>query len=194
MKKNNYNKNMKKILSITICLLTLMFNHLGVKAQETRQNVPHIEKGTFLKAISPVEISTSDADTGDQVFFINESDMYVGDLDAIPKGSKLVGTIEDIREPVQGTNAAIKIRIDSIITPDKRTIPVNAYVFGDKDNYLGGELTPAAYYHKIPHYTEGWDGGVLQYTPSNIRTFGQHKIIKAGSEVLIIMNEDLKLF
>ncbi len=193
MQKYHYNKNMKKILSIFTCILALTLNSPSIKAEGIQQTCTYIEKGTFLKAISPVEISTEEADVGDSVYFINTSDMYIGDINVIPKGSKLTGTVEDIREPVQGTNAAIKIKILNIITTDKKTIPVDAYLFGDNDNYIGGEMTPAAYYHRMPHYTKGWKAGVLQYTPSNIRSFGEHKVIKAGSEVLIILNEDLKL-
>ena len=184
---------MKKIILITLCLLTISITSQRLNAQEIPPTGIYVQKGTFIKAITPIEISTSDSDIGDDVYFINTSDMYIKNTNAIPRGSKLIGKIEDIREPVQGTNAAIKIRIDTIITPEKREIPTNAYLFGDSNNYIGGEMTPPAYYHRMPHYTEGLKGGVLQYTPSNIRSFGEHKIIKAGSEVFIILNDDLKI-
>ncbi len=194
MKKNNYNKNMKNILSLIICLISLTLTQLNVSAQNVQTGSQFIQKGTFIRGITPTEISTSTNDIGDEVVFINTSDMYLENTNAIPRGSKLTGVVEDIREPVQGTNAAIKIKIDTITTPDKRTLKTEAYVFGDNDNYLGGEITPPLYYHKIPHYTKGWNEGVLQYTPSNVRGFGQHKTIKAGSEVFIILNDNLKIF
>ncbi len=193
MIKNNYNRIMKRILLCVICILGLIFSVTNSIAQVKQEKTPIIPKDTFIKAITPVEISSELSDIGDEVVFINTSDMYINDLNVLPRGSKMYGFIEDIREHVQGTNASIKIKISKILMADKRTLNVDAYVFSENDNYLGGEITPPTYYHRMPHYINGWNQGVLQYRPSNIREIGQHHILKAGSEVIIILNEDLKI-
>lgn len=186
---------MKKLLTITRCLILIALSNffLNARALEQQNSGVTIEKSTFLKAISPVEISSNFMDIGDEVTFVNESDMYIGDINAIPRGSKLLGIVEDLKEPVQGTNSSMKLKITKIITPDKKTIPVNAYVYSENDNYIGGEQTTPMYYNKTPSYTEGWRGGILQYTPSNIRFPGQYTVIKAGSELFIILLDDLKI-
>lgn len=185
---------MRKFIVLTICFIFFNLSSFLLTAKAIEPKIETIiEKGTFLKAISPVEISSNFVDIGDDVIFINDSDMYVNDMDAIPRGSKLLGIVEDVKEPVQGTNASMKLKINKIITPDKKTISVNAYVYSENDNYLGGEQTAPMYYNKTPSYTEGWKGGVLQYTPSNIRFPGQYTVIKAGSELFIILLDDLKI-
>ncbi len=162
-------------------------------AQDTPQKPIILMKGTFLKAFLQKEISTQLADIGDKVYLINSLDMYVDDTNVIPSGSKLYGFIEDLREPVQGTNASVKIKIEKIITPSGVNIPVNAYVYGEDDNYLGGERTHAMYYNRMPHYIEGMGGGVLQFAPTDIRYPGQHLLIKAGSEQKVVLIDDLKI-
>lgn len=186
---------MRKFTTLTTCLLILMINFFALKSNGLEQENPpvKIDKGTFFRVISPVEISSNLVDIGDDVMFINVSDMYINDTNAIPKDSKFLGIVEDVREPVQGTNASIKLKINKVITPDKKTIPVNAYVYSENDNYLGGEITPPMYYNRTPTYTEGWCSGVLQYTPSNIRFPGQYTVVKPGAEIFIMLTDDLKI-
>lgn len=186
---------MRKFILLTICFIFLTLNQsfsIG-KTQEQQASELKIEKGTFLKVISPVEISSNLTDIGDEVTFINVADMYINDTNVIPRGSKVLGIVEDLKEPVQGTNASMKFKINKIITPDKKTILMNGYVYNENDNYIGGEQTPPMYYTKTPTYTEGWKGGVLQYTPTNIRFPGQYTVIKAGTELFIILSDDLKI-
>lgn len=185
---------MKKFVALTIFFIFMTLTCLQATAKAPEQeSAARIDKGTFLKVICPVEISSNLADIGDEVTFINESDMYVGDINAVPRGTKIMGFVEDLKEPVQGTNAAIKFKINKMITPDNRVIPVNAYIYSENNNYIGGEQTPPMYYNKTPTYIEGLYSGVLQYTPSNIRYPGQHTIIKAGTELFVILMDDLKI-
>ena len=187
--------NMKKVIHIILntflfCLLVCPLPSFSI---DIKEKPIVIAKGTFLKAFLQNEISTSLLDIGDNIYFINALDMYVDDCNAIPSGSKLIGVVEDLREPVQGTNAAIKIKIVKIITPNKRELPVNAYLYSENDNYLGGERTPALYYNRMPHYIQGLGGGVLQYAPTDIRYPGTQLYIKAGTEQNIILMDDLKI-
>lgn len=186
---------MKRLCLLTIFLSLALINISAPRIFATDNETPVsiIKKGTFLKAMAQRDISTSTADIGDEVTFINLLDMYVVETNAIPQNSILYGTIEDLKEPVQGTNAAIKIKITKIITPTKKVIPVNAYIYSENDNYIGGELTSSMYYNRIPHYTEGWGGGVLQYAPMNIRNPGKDTIIKPGAELFVIFMDDLKI-
>lgn len=181
----------KQLLILTLSVLCLL-SLFSVKAFSQTQNII-IKKGTFLKVMSERQISTQEADIDDEVSFINTYDMYVEDVNAIPQNSVFYGTIEDVKEPVQGTNGALKIKINKFITPDKRTVPVDGYIYNENDNYIGGELTAPMYYSKTPHYIEGFGGGVLQYAPVDIRHPGKHTVIKPGAELFLILNSDLKI-
>ncbi len=181
----------KQLLILTLSFLCL----LGLFSAEafSQSNNIIIKKGTFLKVMSERQISTQEADIDDGVSFINAYDMYVEDTNAIPQNSVFYGIIEDLKEPVQGTNGALKIKITKFITPDKRTVPIDGYIYNENDNYIGGELTAPMYYSKTPHYIEGFGGGVLQYSPVNIRHPGKHTVIKPGAELFLILNSDLKI-
>ena len=185
---------MKKFIKIFTLVALFTFAINISKADIYDNQVPVIiKKGTFVRVMSQREISTATSDIGDEVSFINTTDMYVNDTNAIPQNSILYGAIEDLKEPVQGTNAAMKIKITKIVTPSRKIISVNGYVSGSDDNYIGGELTSPLYYNKMPHYTAGWRGGVLQYAPLNIRSQGQHTTIKAGNEFFVVIMDDLKI-
>lgn len=154
-----------------------------------------LRSGTILKVMNLRDINTFTGDIGDECEFINVTDMFVDEFLILPKNSHVYGSIEDIREPVQGNNAAIKIKINRIVTPDTdTTYYVEAYIGGGADFYVGGEQTAPAYYKTNPHYNEGWGGGILQMTPLNIYGFGKHTQIKAGQEVFVILVKDLKIY
>lgn len=181
------------IIIVLISIISVLVNfEKSVRADEPLPQVI-IPKGTFVKCISPTLLSTAIADIGDEVTLLNLQDMYIEEYNVIPKNSKFIGEITDIKEPVQGTNAVMKIEINKFITPDNQSIPVKATIYSNGNNYLGGELTHPAYYNKMPHYTQGWQGGVLQYTPTNIREMGMHTMVRPGVELILMLDDNVQL-
>ena len=151
-----------------------------------------IREGTFIKVTVPNEISTLLYDKGDKVCVYNSTDVYLYETNAIPEGSVICGYVEDLLEPVQGRNAAIKIRMTKIITTDKRIYDIDAYIYSPNNNYFGGEETPPAYYQKVPHYSTCYKP-MLQYAPINVYQPGTHTVIKPGSELLLILNQPAEI-
>ena len=51
---------------------------------------------------------------------------------------------------------------------------------------------PPLEYTKMPHHIRYPNvyKGVLQYVPGNKRYFGHHLVIKAGAELVLMLNED----
>ena len=190
---------MKKIVFL-IMLLVLSIPAYGVTFDEyytddEKPNKPlYIRQGTFIRVVNLREINTFIADVGDECEFVNKYDMFIDEYLALPRNSKVYGVVEDIKEPVQGKNASIKIKVNKIITPygDKILYP-NAHIYAQNDNYIGGEKTNLAYYKKSPHYIEGWGGGVIQLTPLNIYEQGKHAQIKPGAELIVVFHKDLKI-
>ena len=151
-----------------------------------------IREGTFIKVTVPYEISTLLYDKGDRVCVYNSSDIYLYETNALPEGSVICGFVEDLLEPVQGRNAAIKIRMTKVTTPDKRIYDIDAYLYSPNNNYFGGEETPPAYYQKVPHYSTCYKP-MLQFAPINVFEQGIHTVIKPGSELLLILNQPLEI-
>lgn len=190
----------KNLLLIIILLCGIAVQAVTFDRYYPTENIPSqgvvISAGNFLRVVNLRDINTFANDIGDECEFINITDMFIGDVLAIPKNSHIYGVIEDIREPVQGNNAAIKIKVDKLITADgDKTYFLEGHIFGANDNYIGGELTAPAFYKTTPHYIEGWsDIGILQLTPLNIYGYGKHTQIKAGDEVFVILERDLKIY
>ena len=63
--------------------------------------------------ISREEINTLSADKEDKVTFLNLHDMYIYETNAIPKNSMFYGEVEEVKEPVRGRDASIKISINN---------------------------------------------------------------------------------
>lgn len=164
---------------------------VGVQSFATQLKM---SKDTFLRAINQKEISTSNADIGDEVRFIIQEPYYVGENVAISKGAVLVGEIEDLKMPVQGTNASMKLRFDWLVLDGGKAVPINAYVWSKNNNVIGQEQTPPMYYQKVAHYpfwSWGRPSGLMQYAPSGVNSFGTHTVIKAGAMMNIILTRDL---
>ncbi|MGN0015653.1 MAG: hypothetical protein ACI37T_09580 [Candidatus Gastranaerophilaceae bacterium] len=191
--------NMRYLLSIFILLIGISASAVTFDKYYPDAEIPpsgiKISAGTFIRAMNLRDINTLVNDIGDECEFINVTDMFIGDYLVLPKNSHIYGSVEDIREPVQGNNAAIKIRIDKIVTANgDYTYFVEGHISGGADNYIGGEDTAPAYYKTTPHYIGGWGGGILQLLPMNVYAFGEHKKIKAGEEVFVILHKDLKIY
>ena len=150
-------------------------------------------KGTFLRAISQREISTATSKIGDEVRFIATMSTFAKDCVIVPAGSIYVGQIKELYSPVEGSNAAMKIEINKILFPNGTEKIINASLYSENNNLFGGEATPPAYYMKVPHYNYGWKGGGLSYQHSGIYQMGVPTVIKAGAELLIILNENTNL-
>ncbi len=184
---------MKKIkILLTLCvefiILTVCFKSVLAEAELQQA----LKAGTFLRVLNLTEISTLMADVDDEVTFLNTQDMYLYETNAIPANTKIFGEVEDVLEPVQGRDGAIKIKITKMITPDKKVYKVKGHIYSQNDNYLGGAQTATIYYRKVAHYHQGFRG-FLQAAPTNILENGKHTVILPGAELFVVLEEDVIL-
>lgn len=186
------------ILIISIIISALYVSTYANKAysdSSLRNYKPiQIAKGSFLKAISQRDISTSTVKVGDIEYFINPENVYIGTSNVIPKNSVYLGEVQEVREAVEGVNAAMIIKIYKVITPDKNEFALDANVYWKGSTTIGGDLSEVAYYDKMPHYPGDWKKGALQLVPTTIRQMGHPTTIRAGEEVTFIINNDLSLY
>ena len=151
-----------------------------------------LQKGSFIKIINIRDISTAIADEGDEVSFVAPTNVWCGEALIFPKETIFYGFVEELHEPVQGTNASIKIKINKALLPDGTKYELDGHIIKNGDIKLGGELTAPMEYTKMPHYIEfrGINKGVLQFVPGYKRYFGQHLVLKSGLELVFVLNQD----
>lgn len=188
---------MKRFLAFTILFIVCScFLVKSVFAETTLRNYKPISiaKGSFLKAISQRDISTSTVKAGDVEYFINPADVFIGTSNVIPKNSVYLGEVEEVLEAVEGINAAMKIKIYKVITPERNEFTLDANVYWKGSTTIGGDLAAVSYYTRMPHYPGDWKRGALQLVPTSIREMGHPTVIRAGDEVTFIINNDLSLY
>lgn len=194
---------MKKIFYLLFIFLGLLTPSLaddfGIEGLNLRPSkTVFLPKGTFIKVTNLQDFSSQYLDEGDEIQMVSTFDVFVGETKLIPQKSVFIGTVEKIREPVQGTNASISIRINKFITPDGIPYAIDGYVSSNgSDTFIGGGITPPLYYVRMPHYTRWkynkWKIGVGQYCETNTREFGVHTTVKSGAELFVILQNNLDL-
>lgn len=188
---------MKRFFTFFLVLMfSCLFTQKNTFAETNLRNYKSIQlaKGSFLKAISQREISTSNVKAGDVEYFINPADVFVGTSNVIPKDSVYLGVVEEVMEAVEGINASMKIKIYKVITPDRNEFSIDANVFWKGSTTIGGDLAEVAYYVRMPHYPGDWKKGALQLVPTSIREQGKPTVIRAGEEVTFIINNEHSLY
>lgn len=189
----------KILIKISILFLTffgLFFGSInGKKAFGAAEfgDSTMISKGVLIQAYPVKTISSAAINEGDFVYFVNPVDLWVYEVNVLPKNTFFRGYVEMLKMPVKGVNAAIVIRITEVILPDGTIKRMSASVTQNGNDRLGGTLTPPASYNKTVHPREGqyWKrAGVLQYVPSGDYEMGMHFTLPTNKAVFIRLDED----
>ncbi len=178
---------------LTFCNLILLTPNEAKCAAVPFENNTKISKGVLIQAYPVKTISTAALNEGDFVYFINPADLWVYEINVLPKNTYFRGHIEMLKMPIKGINAAMVIRITEIILPDRTIKEIDATVTQNGNTQIGGNLTPPASYNKTVHPREGmyWKrAGVLQYVPSGDYEMGLHITLPTNEPVYIMLNQD----
>lgn len=179
------------ILSILLLGLTFIFGSNCIAEDQLRDyDGIKLDKGTFIPVISAQEISTSYSDVNSQVKFISSTDLYLSELNVIPRNTEFFGYIEKLNEPVVGTNASMIIKISKMKLSDGFEAPVRGYIYTSNNNLIGGEMTAPASYDKNPSYRMGFIP-VVGFVPGSALKMGTHTVIASGADLLIILTSPL---
>lgn len=150
--------------------------------------------GTFIPVENTQEISTQYCQSGYKVRFLVTNDLFLQDVKVIPESSTIWGYVEDVHDPVIGTNSSFKIRVSRLVLPDEYEIPIKGYVYTQNNNVFGGELTPPAEYIKMPHFQQKFGiNGTLQARPGRTRQQGKHTVLTAGEHKMIILTSPVSI-
>lgn len=183
---------MKKLI-ITICLILLTV--CSVKSEDL-DNVQldlrgydtiQIPEGTLIPVMNAQEISTQYCSEGYKVRFVVTNDLYMYDTNIIPKETVIYGYIEKINDPVVGTNAAMKIRVSSMVYADGTEVPIKGYLYNANNNTFGGEMSEPVKYHTVAQRQVKVHYVTLQHRPSKERRMGVHTTIPSGSNEIVVL-------
>ncbi len=185
---------MKKFLLILALLFT------PVHAQDFTPEIRdydglEVPAGTFIPVISVQEISTQFSPVGQKVKFISTNDLFLYETKILPKDTEFYGFVEKRNLPVVGTHGAMKIKLDRLVMPDGFELAINAYVYTNTNNVIGGGQSGPVKLIAMPHYQSKFAllnrKVTLRMTPSMERRMGEHTVIRAGAEGLIMLMEPL---
>lgn len=149
-----------------------------------------VPAGTFIPVASAQEISTQYCQDGYKVRFTATNDLYMHETNIIPINTAFLGYVEEVHDPVVGTNASMKVKITKMVLPDGFEIPVQGYIYTSNNNMIGGEMSAPAEWIKMPHY-QGNIGinTTLQVRPGRTRKMGSHAVITSGEDRIIILTD-----
>lgn len=179
----------RKLFEIFVFCFIFLFSSCFVEATEEK-TVQYVRSGTFLKVVNLAEFSSLVADVDDEIVFMNTQDMYIYETNAIPANTKIYGYVEDVLEPVEGRDGAIKIAIYKMITPDRKVYKVKGHIYTQNDNYLGGRKTDPTIYRKVPYYNDRMRP-FLRVAPLDVLEMGKHTVVLPGAELYVILEEDM---
>lgn len=185
---------------LTLLLMLIFTAAAGYAAQEPvmedvqldlrSYDVIEVPAGTFIPVISAQEISTQYCPVGYKVRFTSTNDLFMHETNIIPENSEFYGYVEQIHEPVVGTNASMVIKINKVILPDGFEMPIRGYIYTPNNNLIGGGISEPASWIKMPHYQSGiGNNKTLQIRPGRERKMGSHTTITSGENRIIILSD-----
>ena len=184
---------MKSFIKILIALIFMITPLVSVADDdfydEELRDYQGIElpRGTLIPVISLQRFSTLTHDVGSKLEFICYSDLYLNEVNIIPKNTKFYGYISKINEPIVGTHAAMQIKIVKAEFTDGYEIPFKGYIYGPNRNMIGGGKTaPADYVLKISKRT--YYPYVVGYVPGPTLKMGEHLEFASGANMQIVLD------
>lgn len=192
---------MKKFITLLI-ILSFAGNVLpvfsqplpGIKLDMREADPIEIPAGTFIPVINAQEISTQYSGEGYKLKFISTNDLFMYDTNIIPENTQFDGYIEKLNEPVVGTNASLKIRINKMTYPDGFEMPIRGYIYTSNNNLIGGGISQPAEWRKMPYYPLRRKGtAVLRIQPGEKRKLGEHTILQSGLDLIIVLTDTLEV-
>lgn len=157
----------------------------------------YLPKGTLIKVYTKIPLTTEHLEEGSNVYFVVPSDVWVQEEKAFAAGDIFKGYVSMLKLPVQGVNAAMKVKITSVIKKEGYMDEVSGtLIFGNNDT-LGGNLTEPASYNKsyFPKKVYGniW-GGTYKYVPSGEYEFGRHMVINMRDSLFVQLDDDYYVY
>ena len=187
------------IMTFIFCFSLAMLSCSAVELQSIVLDVRDYDEvslpaGTFVGVESAQEISTQYCPNGYKASFITTNDYYVDDVNIIPTNTTFIGYVDELHDPIVGTNGSFKVKVTKMILPDGYEMDVKGYIYTSNNNMIGGEMSEPAEWRKMPHYQKNIGmNTTLQIRPGRIRKMGSHALIHSGEDLLVVLIEPLNI-
>ena len=184
-----------KVFKYIFAILFLVFslNSAGLCQNNPHSGAAVFPAGTLLKGVLQNRLSSLNSKIGDKVYLLIPFDVKIGEITYIPKKSLLIGQVLQTQKAREGKNGFVQINFEYLELPDGWGTDISAHVWSfDGRGIIGGEITRRVSYRKIPHYTET-TGVIVQLIESGSRAMGKEKVISAGTEFIIVLDNDLAI-
>lgn len=168
----------------------------GFNAPKIRDNSYYmtIPEGAFLKAILQSNISTETNLKYDTVTAIIPANFYAMNSICIPKDSIFEGEIVKLELPKKGRHGLFQVKFNKLIMADGKVLPINSSLWVQGSTQVGGSPSQLGEVKVIPHRVQGLSPiGYLNIQRTGEYLKGKDVSIKAGSEILIKLDEKLNI-
>ena len=182
---------MKKLLILLGILLIPNFTSSAelenIQLEMRDYDTIEIPAGTFIPVMNTQEISTQYCSEGYKVKFIVTTDLYMYDTNIVPKDTEIYGYIEQLHDPVIGTNASMKIRVSKMVYTNGIEVPIRGYLYNANNNMFGGSMSEPVKYRKMAQRQQNVRYTTLQVKPVYERKMGKHTTIETGSNEIVVL-------
>jgi len=149
--------------------------------------------GTLLKGSLQNQLSSTKNKMGDKIHLLIPFNVKIGEDTFIPARTLIIGQVIQTQKAQQGKNGFVQIKFEYMKFPDGWGTPISAHIWSSNgQGIIGGETTKRVSYKKIPHYTSE-TGIIAQLIETGKRAMGQEIFINAGSEFIIVLDNDLEI-
>lgn len=181
--------------------MLLIFIAPLAKAQPPAKNPPAIKRtyymtipsGIFLKGIMQSEISTKTNNLNDSIRVIIPSNFYLENAICIPENSIIEGEITEFAVPKKGRDGLMRLHFNKITFPNYSSYPLDADLWSDCTDVIGGGPSELAEVRPVPFSVQGLGAGYILMKPTGAYKMGKDVTLKAGSEVIIKTNDEIKI-
>lgn len=152
-----------------------------------------IPAGIFLKGIMQSEVSTKINNLNDAISVIIPTNFYMMNAICIPENSIIQGQITEFALPKKGRDGLMRLHFDTIIFPDYSSYSFDGDLWMNGSNIIGGRPADLSEIREVPFSIGGLSPGYILVKPTGEYKIGKEVTLSAGSEVLIKINDEIKV-
>ena len=152
-----------------------------------------IPSGVFLKGVMQNEVSTKTNNLNDPIKAIISTNYYLMNAICIPQNSIIEGEITEFALPKKGRDGLMRLHFNKITFPNYNSYPIDADLWMDGSNLIGGQPSELSEIREVPFSVEGLTPGYILMKPTGEYKIGKDVTLSAGSEVIIKINDELDI-
>lgn len=167
----------------------------AASAQVQEENEAYVmvtlQPGTLFLAMAETPVRTDYNHVGDRVEARLINPVYVGAIQVMDPSTRFIGSVAVLEKPIEGKDAVLGIRFDSVVLATGDEKPLAAHINTDEKRQVwGGDLRPGTKPFSVSHRVMGigWYNKTILGGP---REMGRHYEVKPGETWRVILETPL---